>query len=41
MCSYAVTNPIGGAANVRGIGQPDPNASLLEEVLSMGNLTSA
>ena len=41
MCSYAVTNPTGGAANVRGTGQPDPNARLLEEVLSMDNLTSA
>lgn len=41
MCSYAVTNPTGGAVAGRGIGQPDPNARLLEEVLSMNNLTSA
>lgn len=41
MCSYAVTNPTGGAANARGTGQPDPNASLLEEVLSFDNLASA
>ena len=41
MCSYAVTNPTGGAAYARGTGQPDPNASLLEEVLSFANLTSA
>lgn len=41
MCPSAVTNPTGGAANVRGTGQPDPNASLLEEVLSFGNLASA
>lgn len=41
MCSYAVTNPTGGAANVRGTGQPDPNASLLEEALSMDNIKSA
>lgn len=41
MCSYAVTNPTGGAVAVRDTGQPDPNASLLEEVLSMDNLTSA
>ena len=41
MCSYAVTNPTGGAVAGRGIGQPDPNARLLEEVLSFANLTSA
>jgi len=36
-----VTDPAGGAVAVRGTGQPAPNASLLEEVLSMDNLTSA
>lgn len=41
MCSCAVTNPTGGAVAGRGIGQPDPNASLLEEVLSSDNLASA
>lgn len=41
MCSYAVMNPTGEAVAGRGIGQPDPNARLLEEVLSFTNLTSA
>ena len=41
MCSYAVTNPTGGAVVGRDTGQPNPNASLLEEVLSMANMTSA
>ena len=41
MCSYAVTNPTGGAVARRGTGQPDPNANLLEEVFSWSNLTSA
>ena len=41
MCSYAVTNPTGGAEVGRDTGQPDPNASLLEEVLSFDNMTSA
>jgi len=41
VCSYAVTNPIGGAVAVRDTGQPDSNVSLLEEVLSLDNLTSA
>jgi len=34
-------NPTGGAVAGRGTGQPDPNASLLEEVFSFGNLASA
>jgi RNA-directed DNA polymerase len=41
VCSCAVTNPTGGAVAGRGTGPPDPNASLLEEVLSINNLTSA
>jgi len=41
VCSCAVTNPTGGAVAGRGTGQPDPNASLLEEVLSFANLDKA
>jgi len=39
VCSYAVTNPTGGAVAVRDTGQPDPNASLLEEVLTIACVT--
>ena len=41
MCSCTVTNPTGGAEAGRGTDQPDPNANLLEQVLSHKNVALA